>query len=156
MQNTNLIDDIVIDTPQQIGVGTSKLASVQQNTNFIKLPNEKIVMNNETETEKMESGLQGSEKIFYQQMQMKKHKFKNTDSKSSETFSSNFVPLFIGDEELMMMQQQSEEKESAIDVEAGRSQSGSATYNSKVKEFIEETNKEDSSYPILPWHKLFA
>lgn len=153
MQNTNLIDDIVIDTPQQIGgVGTSKLASVQQNTNFIKLPNGKFVMSNETETEKIESGLQGSEKIFYQQM--KKHKFKNpAEPKSNETPASNFKSIFIGDEELMMMQQ---EKESSIDVEAGRSQSGSALYNNKIKEFIEETNKEDSTIPILPWHKLLS
>lgn len=153
MQNTNLIDDIVIDTPQQMAIGTSKLASVQQNTNFIKLPNEKIVMSNETEAEKMESGLQGSEKIFYQQM--KKHKFKNpAESKPNETPASNFTTIFIGDEELMMMQQ-GEEKE-LVDVEAGRNQSGSALYNSKVKEYIEETNKDDSSIPILPWHKFLT
>lgn len=157
LQTTNIIDDIVIDTPPQIG--TSKLAT---NSNFIKLPNDKIVMNNETEMEKMESGLQNSaknlvDKIFYSQI--KKHKYKDPSDpktlKAGDTIVLSNMSIFTGDEELMMMQQ-SEEKDSAMDVESGRNQAGSALYNNKVKEFIEETNKEDSSSPILPWHKLLS
>lgn len=160
MQATNIIDDIVIDTPPQISVGTSKLVG---NSNFIKMPNEKIVMNNETEMEKMESGLQSSaknlvDKIFYSQI--KKHKYKDpiepkTAKLSDGGISLTNMSIFTGDEELMMMQQ-SEYKESTMEVEGGRSQAGSAVYNNKVKEFIEETNKDDSANPILPWHKLLS
>lgn len=156
LQATNIIDDIVIDTPPQMG--TSKLPP---NSNFIKLPSHKIVLNNETEIEKMESGLENSaknlvDKIFYSQI--KKHKYKDpTDPKvlkAVDSYVSN-MSIFTGDEEFMMMQQ-NEEKDAVMDVEASRNHAGSAVYNNKVKEFIEETNKEDSATPILPWHKLLS
>lgn len=160
LQATNIIDDIVIDTPPQIGnsLGNSK----SSNTNFIKMPNEKIVMNNETELEKMESGLQNSaknlvDKIFYSQV--KKHKYKDPIeqkiSKSEDTIVLSNMSIFTGDEELMMLHQ-GLEKDVAMEVESGRNHAGSAVYNNKVKEFIEETNKEDASSPILPWHKLLS
>lgn len=156
MQATNAIDDIVIDTPPIIG--SSKLASVHQNNaTFMKAPND-----NETELEKMESGLANSakvlvDKIFY--TQLKKHKYKDpfsmkSGSKSDAASLSSNMSIFTGDEEFMMMQQ-SDEKNAAMEAEEGR-QSGSSVYNSKVKEFIEETNKEDSLGPILPWHKLLS
>lgn len=163
MQATNIIDDIVIDTPPQIGVGASKLSA---NTNFIKMPNEKIVMNNETEMEKMESGFKNSAKNLVDKLfssQFKKHKFKDmtdpktlakSDDDESQVFLSN-MSIFTGDEELMMMQQ-GEEKDLAMDVETSRNHAGSAVYNNKIKEFIEEANKEDSMSPILPWHKLLS
>lgn len=161
LQATNMIDDIVIETPPQIG--TSKLTQSTM-SNFMKLPNEKIVMNNETEMEKMESGLQNSaknlvDKIFYSTI--KKHKFKDPSSEpktlksTSDSIVMSNMSIFTGDEELMMMQQ-SEEKGSALETDNGRSQAGSAVYNNKVREFIEETNKEDSLNPSLPWHKLLS
>lgn len=155
LQATNIIDDIVIDTPP---IGPSKLAT---NTNFIKLPSEKIVMNNETEIEKME-GLQSTaknfvDKIFYSQI--KNHKFKEpADAKAlkpGDTVVLSNMSIFTGDEEFMMMEQ-NEEKDIAMEVETGRNHSASSAYNNKVKEFIEETNKEDSMNPILPWHKLLS
>lgn len=155
LQATNIIDDIVIDTPPQIGVGTSKLTALKShNSNFmIKPGSEKSVMNNETETEK--NSAKHFDKIFYSQM--KKHKFKDTVAEAADLKSSdfNFKSIFIGDEELMMMHQ-SEEKDPLMDVEVARNQAGSALYNNKVKEFIEEANKDDSPGPILPWHKLLS
>ena len=144
---------------------SSKLTPVPQNVNFIKNFNKvtdepKFTVGNETELEKMESGLTNSakvlvDKIFYSQM--KKHKFKDPlksiKSSDSASLSSN-MSIFTGDEELMMMQQ-NEEKNAAMEVESSR-QTGSSLYSNKVKEFIEETNKEDSSNPILPWHKLLS
>lgn len=163
IQATSIIDDIVIDTPPIIG--SSKLGQTvihqHNNTNFIKLPNEKFVVHNETELEKMESGLQNSakvlvDKIFYNQM--KKHKYKDTTKSSSKlpeaALGVSGVTIFTGDEELMLMQQ-NEEKSVAMETEAGRP-SGSSAYSSKVKEFIEEKNREDVSNPILPWHKLLS
>lgn len=32
----------------------------------------------------------------------------------------------------------------------------SATLTNKIKDFIEETNKEDGNTTILPWHKLLS
>lgn len=148
MQATNIIDDIVIDTPPQFG--TSKVVT---NSNFMKLPNEKVTANNETEMEKMESSAKNLvDKIFYSQI--KKHKFKDIKSAQISDPSSD-MPLFTGDEELMIMQQ-NEAKNAAMDVEMGRNLAGSAMYNNKVKEFIEEKNKEDSVNPILPWHRLLG
>ncbi|CRK88840.1 CLUMA_CG002660, isoform A [Clunio marinus] len=165
LQATNIIDDIVIDTPPQISVGgPSKFLTAG---NLIKLPNDKVVLHNETEVEKMESGLQNSAKSLVDKIaytQIKKHKFKES-SDHKWTTKPGVVSIFTGDEEHMMMMQQSgsssggggDEKEAAIDVEAVRSYAAnSAVYNNKVKEFIEETNKEDSSNPILPWHKLLS
>lgn len=166
MQATNIIDDIVIDTPPhigvgQIGVGPSKLTS---STNFqAQMAKDKIVIN-ETELEKMESSMQNSaknlvDKIFYSQM--KKHKFKEPAGKIAKTDSNilSNMSIFSNDEEAMMLISGSisgEEKDLAMEVETGRSYAGSDVYNNKVKEFIEETNKEDSTNPILPWHKLLS
>ncbi|CAG9807884.1 unnamed protein product [Chironomus riparius] len=146
LQATSTIDDILIETPPQIG--TSKLAG---NDHIIKMPNEKISFNNETELEKkIESPYALAknvvDKIFYSQI--KKNKYKEPYIK---TGTSN-TPIFTGDEEFMMMQQQESNEKSIIE---SNNQNSSTVYNDRVREFIDST-KLDDSLNFLPWHKLLS
>jgi baculoviral IAP repeat-containing protein 6 len=154
MQATNVIDDILIETPAQVSAGTSKLST---SDHIMKMPNEdiKIVFkNNENEMDKkMESTYTLAknvvDKIFYSQI--KKNKFKESYVKAA---AAN-MPIFTGDEEFMILQQG--EKDAPNEVENARSSSGSTTvYNNKVRDFIEETNRDDGMTNILPWHKLLG
>lgn len=154
MQTANVIDDILIETPPQIG--TSKLAT---NEHIMKMPpNDKIIFNNETELEKkMESTYTLAknvvDKIFYSQI--KKNKFKESYVKAAAAAASN-MPIFTGDEEFMIMQQGEKDVSYELD-NNNRAQSGASTiYNNKVRDFIEETNREDGVTNILPWHKLLS
>jgi baculoviral IAP repeat-containing protein 6 len=151
MQATNVIDDIVIETPQ-VGFGTSKLATSEH---LIKMPNEKITLMNETELEKKMDATYALaknvvDKIFYSQM--KKNKYKDTYMKG---MSNTNMPIFTGDEEYMIIQQ-GDDKNLPMDIDSSRAQNGSSIYNNKVREFIEETNRDDSSAAVFPWHKLLS
>lgn len=146
-QATSIIDDILIETPPQIG--TSKLIG---NEHIIKIPNEKISFNNDTEPEKkVESPYALAknvvDKIFYSQI--KKNKYKEPYIKTGTTSNT---PIFTGDEEFMMMQQQ--ESHEKLNSES-TNQNSSLVYNDKVREFIDNSNLDDG-LNILPWHKLLS
>jgi baculoviral IAP repeat-containing protein 6 (apollon) len=150
LQATNVIDDIIIETPPQIG--TSKLA---ENLKMLKTLNNKGPSSNETELHKkqMESTYALAknvvDKIFYSQI--KKHKHKDLgEPKANESTLNN---IFTGDEELMIMQQ-CEEKDLPMEIDRG--QSLSFAQSNKIREFIEETNKEEAINLVLPWHKLLS
>ncbi|KAG5670331.1 hypothetical protein PVAND_000606 [Polypedilum vanderplanki] len=157
MQTSNVIDDILVETPSQISAGTSKLTS--NNEHILKMPNEdiKIVFkNSENEMDKkmMESTYTIAknvvDKIFYSQI--KKNKFKEPSYVKATAAN---MPIFTGDEEFMILQQG--EKDQQFEVENNRSQYNASTvYSNKVREFIEETNRDDSVTNILPWHKLLS
>lgn len=150
----NIIDDIVIESPPQMSIGTSKLNHV------IKMPNdEKIIITsnaNEDLDKKYDSqyvlAKNVVDKIFYSHM--KKHKFKDTPTGMSESMLNN-IPLFTGDEELMMVQKKKDPPSEPI-TNLNKGNQGSSAYSNKIREFIEETNREDVSGPILPWHKLLS
>lgn len=154
MQSNNVIDDIVIETPpqMQMGIGTSKLVT---NEHIIKMPNEKIILESELD-KKFDSqyvlAKNVVDKIFYSHM--KKHKFKDSPSGVSGVSESmlNNLPIFTGDEELMIMHQKSEKE---TDEENGNKTNGS-TYGNRIREFIEETNRDDVASTVLPWHKLLS
>jgi baculoviral IAP repeat-containing protein 6 len=85
---------------------------------------------------------------------MKKHKFK--DSPNVNESMLNNLPIFTGDEELMIMQQNNslfneKKSEKETDEENGKN----SVYSNKIREFIEETNRDDSC-SVLPWHKLLS
>lgn len=162
MQSNNVIDDIVIETPpqMQMGIGTSKLVT---NEHIIKMPNEKIILESELDKKYDSQYMLAKnvvDKIFYSHM--KKHKFKDTPNGVSESMLNN-LPIFTGDEELMIMQQNNSfgysEKKSSAEKETdedGNNKIGSSVYSNKVREFIEETNRDDSASSVLPWHKLLS
>lgn len=144
---TNIIDDILIETPPQIG--TSKLVG---NDHIIKMPNEKISFNNDNDVEKKIDSPYALaknvvDKIFYSQI--KKNKYKEPYLK---TGNSSNAPIFTGDEEFMMMQQQESDEKSNNE---SNNQNSSTVYNDKVREFIEGSNLDDG-LNILPWHKLLS
>lgn len=95
---------------------------------------------------------------------LKKQQKTTTDAKTSafdvgsmgdydSSFLSN-MSIFVGDEELMMMQQK-EEKERTLAVENTKNQ-GSDQYKNRVREFIDESNREDAPNVALPWHRLLS
>lgn len=155
-QAANIIDDIVIETPPQQMIGTSKLVT---NDHVIKMPNEKMIVTSEMDVDKkFDSQYMLAknvvDKIFYSHM--KKHKFKDSVAGISESMLNN-IPLFTNDEELMIIQQNAAEKDSQGDGNSNnRANGGSSVYSNRVREFIEETNRDDIASPILPWHKLLS
>jgi baculoviral IAP repeat-containing protein 6 (apollon) len=152
-QAANIIDDIMIETPSQMNIGTSKLVA---SDHVIKMPNETIISNDVDLDSKNSQYMLAKnvvDKMFYSHM--KKHKFKDS-SLMSESMLNNLA-LFTGDEELMLLQQGSIDKNSPNDDTNARNEANSGSiYSNKVREFIEERNREDSTSPILPWHKILS
>lgn len=168
LQANNVIDDIVIETPpqMQMSTGISKLAN---GPTIIKYPNDdKIILESELD-KKFDSqyvlAKNVVDKIFYSHM--KKHKYLTKDSTSgmSESMLNN-LPIFTGDDELMMMQQNSafgfggsekkKDEKPQVDDDGGNKINESSAYSNRVREFIEESNRDDAGNFVLPWHKLLS
>lgn len=154
---TNVIDDILIETPPQMSIGTSKLVT---NNHVIKMPTDKTIHHNDVELDKKYDSQyvlakNVVDKIFYSHM--KKHKFKDSSSGNLSESMLNNIPLFINDEELVILQSNDADKNSNGE-NKNDCNDGTSVYSNRVREFIEETNREDQnlSCPILPWHKLLS
>lgn len=199
MQSSNLIDDILIETPPQSQNGVITLLPTlnkMPQTNVIKMPTmvenpyeiiietklsqEEVLKSGGTKTTKIEKFDMGSanvktifEKIFNTKPFQTKQKVDTktsggaaaitdcdsdvmADILSSGNAGQMTEQIFTNDEEEFLLDQQSE----AIDVSkevldsAKANAASSSAYTAKVKDFIEETNNEDSF--ILPWHKLLS
>ena len=182
MQSSNLIDDILIETPPQSQNSVITMIPTLNNipATFITIPKMGDTYDIITETKKIQDKVDkksekkqkqvekfdlGSanvktifDKIFH--TQPKKHKYKDdpkTPGTASDMHTTN-IQIFTNDEEAFMLNQQSEAKDVSNEIlnNAKVNACGSSVYTAKVKEFIEETNKEDNNSFILPWHKLLS
>lgn len=182
MQSSNLIDDILIETPPQSQNGVITLLPTLNNilpTNVIKMPTmvenpyeiiietklsqeeqQKTGGSKTTKSEKFDMGSANVKTIFDKifNTQPKKHKYKD-DKKSGIKVVPNKQVLTNEEIEDMLIKE-FEDKDSAQeqpDAKSKANASSSTVFTAKVKEFIDETNKEEEngSY-ILPWHKLLS
>lgn len=179
MQSNNVIDDIVVSAPQ-LTSSLGGMSKMDQGTssNFSKLGNNEDLASGESnvnciESEKLEKFNANAKNIpGYKLLADKFDKFVDIALKTkqvandvktstyeldSKLYDSSFLSnmsIFVGDEELMMMQQK-EEKERTLAVENTRNQ-GSDEYKNRVREFIEESNREDVPNIALPWHRLLS
>lgn len=169
MQNTNIIDEIVIEPPSSTNMTSANMPKGSVDTPIFLSTSEgktlspQAQIDFDTLTDLAQHSMKYSALNKFFSPHIKKHKIKEptADGKTTVTGKSDDATaignIFTGDEEFMMMQQNNE-KDSTMEVleAAARTPSGSAIYGNKVKEFIEETNKEDAHGPVHPWHKLLG
>jgi baculoviral IAP repeat-containing protein 6 (apollon) len=180
LQSNNVIDDIVVSAPQLTSsLGNSKMSQATvthfNTPNIVKMDtmDKSFTIEGHAKSQtnyKLLDKFETFEKIC---TTLNKQKLKESKSlltepihdtiqvqdakaKIQQYYNNMSMSIFTGDEELMMMQQK-EEKENAgsLAVENTRNH-GSDEYKNKVREFVEESNKEDSSNVALPWHRLLS
>lgn len=180
MQSSNLIDDILIETPPQSQNGVITLLPTLNNilpTNVIKMPTmvenpyeilietklsqeeqQKTGGSKTTKSEKFDMGSANVKTIFDKifNNQPKKHKYKD-DKKSGIKFNKHELTNEEIEDLLIKEFEAKDLIQEEIDAIAKSNTGSSTVFTAKVKEFIDETNKEEEngSY-ILPWHKLLS
>ncbi len=148
MQANNVIDDILGDKPQVTITSKTLPDHVIKMPDKIFLECEPIIpVNSKKSDSKYVLAKNVVDKIFYSHM--KKHKFKDDPSN---------VPLFTDDEEHMITQHSNfdgGDKNTNDDKEADENKvSGSSAYSNKIRNFIDESNSDNTANAVLPWHKL--
>lgn len=173
MQSANIIDDILIEAPSNTSV-------IKLGSGVIKVPNDKDAKKTEEDFNKLDIGIANNvknilvDKIFYSHI--KKHKLKDFEDKllasvkseeknmstlgmsmfgtDDSTSDSGWGPgsggmLIYGGETTRNSEDGTEEIFDSSKV------ASVASFSNKIKDFIEQTNKEENS-TILPWHKLLS
>jgi baculoviral IAP repeat-containing protein 6 len=171
----NIIDDILIEAPSNTSV-------VKLGSSVIKVPNDKDAKKTDEDFSKLDIGIANNvknilvDKIFYSHI--KKHKLKDFEDKllasvksDEKSLSTLGMSMFGGVDDSnsdsgwgpgsggMLIYgggDTTRNSEDGSDEIFDSSKVASvASLSNKIKDFIEQTNKEDSS-TILPWHKLLS